>query len=40
MQLDKAGAQSSDLNKEGYISDLNNVKVKSDVEINDLKKAR
>jgi pre-mRNA-processing factor 6 len=32
--------QSNSVNKEGYITDLNSIKINNDTEINDLKKAR
>jgi len=47
MQLDKVQdgiqtslLQSNSVNKEGYITDLNSIKINNDTEINDLKKAR
>ena len=41
MQLDKAGTQSTiGVNREGYMTDLNSIKISSENEISDLKKAR
>lgn len=36
----KAGGSTTSINKEGYMTDLNSMKINSDTEINDIKKAR